>query len=201
MASDDWRIRIELHVPEHAQGLLGRLGFELDAEANELARALEGRHLVVSHDGNEVFVYASTGFEADHARRIVETELAAEGLGAAVGPVEHWLHDEERWDDEPPGPTPEEEILAEGRAPWEVRVECASREEAEELATRLEAEGYGVARRFRFVIAGTATRQEAEELATRLHGEVEASSQLVWESVPQNPFIIFGGMGGTGTPL
>jgi len=201
MARDDWRIRIELHEPERAHGFLARLGLEVDAEANELARALEGRQLVVSHDGNEVFVYASTGFEAERARTIVETELAAERLEADVGPVEHWLHEEERWDDEPPGPTPEEELLAEGRAPWEVHIECRSRDEAAELASQLDAEGYGVARRFRYVIAGTATREEAEELAARLHGEVEPSSQLVWEAVPQNPFVIFGGIGGTGTPL
>ena len=62
MGRDDWRIRIELREPEHATGFLARLGLELDAEADELARALEGRHLVVSHDGNEVFVYASSGF-------------------------------------------------------------------------------------------------------------------------------------------
>jgi len=201
MARDDWRIRIELHEPAHAHGFLARLGLELDAEANDLVRALEGHHLAVSHDGNEVFVYASSGFEVEHARKIVETELAAEGLEADVGPVEHWLHDEERWDDEPPGPTPEEELLAEGRAPWEVRVECKSRDEAAALAKQLEAEGYGVARRFRYVIAGTATRAEAEALAARVHGEVEPSSQLVWETVPQNPFVIFGGIGGTGTPL
>jgi len=201
MARDDWRIRIELREPEHATGFLARLGLELDAEADELVRALEGRHLVVSHDGSEVFVYASSGFEAESARKIVQTELVAEGLDADVGPVEHWLHDEERWDDEPPGPTPEEELLAEGRAPWEVRIECRSRDEAAELAARLEAEGYGVARRFRYVIAGTATREEAEELAQQLHGEVEPSSQLVWEAIPQNPFVIFGGIGGSGTPL
>jgi hypothetical protein len=201
MARDDWRIRIELHEPERASGLLARLGFELGSEAEELARALEGRHLVVSHDGNEVFVYASTGFEAERARPIVQSELAAEGLEADVGPVERWLHAEERWDDEPRGPTPEEELLAEGRAPWEVRVECQSRDEAIELAARLEAEGYGVARRFRYVIAGTATREEAEELARQVHGEVEPSSQLVWETMPQNPFVIFGGIGGAGTPL
>ena len=201
MARDDWRIRVELHEPQHAHGFLARLGLELDAEADELVRALEGRHLVVSHDGSEVFVYASSGFEAESARKIVQTELVAEGLDADVGPVEHWLHDEERWDDEPPGPTPEEELLAEGRAPWEVRIECRSRDEAAELAARLEAEGYGVARRFRYVIAGTATREEAEELAQQLHGEVEPSSQLVWEAIPQNPFVIFGGIGGSGTPL
>jgi hypothetical protein len=196
MARDDWRIRIELREPEHATGFIA-----LDTEAEELAHTLEGRHLVVSHDGNEVFVYASSGFEAESARKVVQTELIAEGLDADVGPVEHWLHDDERWDDEPPGPTPEEELLAEGRAPWEVRIECRSRDEAAELAARLEAEGYGVARRFRYVIAGTATQDEAEKLAQRLHGEVEPSSQLVWEAIPQNPFVIFGGIGGSGTPL
>jgi hypothetical protein len=199
MARDDWRIRIEL--PEEHESFLARLGLDLGSEARDLARELEGRQLAVSQDGNDLFVYASTGFEAERARAIVQSELAAEGLEADVGPVEHWLHDEERWDDEPPGPTPEEEILAEGRAPWEVRIECSSRDEAAELAARLESEGYGVARRFRYVIAGTATREEAEELAKRVHGEVEPSSQLVWETVPQNPFVIFGGIGGTGTPL
>ena len=160
MARDDWRIRIELREPEHATGFLARLGLELDAEADELVRALEGRHLVVSHDGNEVFVYASSGFEAESARKIVQTELVAEGLDAGVGPVEHWLHDEERWDDDPPGPDIDEEILDEGYAPWEVRVQCDSHQEARELADKLEAEGYGVVRRFHYVIAG-ADHQDA----------------------------------------
>jgi hypothetical protein len=201
MARDDWRIRIRLREPAHAHGFLARLGLELDAEADELTRALEGRHLAVSHDANEVFVYASSGFEAETARGLVEAELSTQRLDAEVGPVEHWLHDEERWDDEPPGPTQEEELLAEGRAPWEVRIECDSRDEAADLGAQLESEGYGVVRRFRYVIAGTATREEAEELAARVHGDVEPSSQLVWESVPTNPFVIFGGIGGTGTPL
>ena len=90
---------------------------------------------------------------------------------------------------------------AEGTAPWEVRIECESHHDAEALADRLEAEGYGVLRRFRYVIAGTATREEAEALAARLHGEVEPSSAYVWESAPQNPFVVFGGLGGAGTPL
>jgi hypothetical protein len=48
---------------------------------------------------------------------------------------------------------------------------------------------------------GAATKEEADELATRLHGEVEPSSAFVWENVPQNPFVVFGGLGGAGTPL
>jgi hypothetical protein len=199
MARDDFRIRVELPEEEHATGLLSRLG--LGSRAHELAEELEGRKLAVSQDGSELFVYASTAAEAERVRAIVEAEVAEEGLQARIGPVEHWLHDEERWDDEPPEPSPEEELLEEGIAPWEVRVECGSLREAEELATQLEAEGYGVVRRFRYLIVGTETREEAEALAERLHGEVEPSSAYVWENVPQNPFVVFGGLGGAGTPL
>jgi len=199
VARDDYRIRVELAEEEHAAGLLSRLG--LGSQAHELAEELEGRKLAVSQDGNELFVYASSPQEAEQARTIVESELAEDGLQATVGPVEHWLHDEERWDDEPPQPSPEEELLEEGIAPWEVRVECGSLREAEELADQLEAEGYGVLRRFRYLIVGTETRDEAEALAERLHGEVEPSSAYVWENVPQNPFVVFGGLGGAGTPL
>jgi hypothetical protein len=198
VARDDYRIRVDLEE-EHAHGLLSRLG--LGSKADELAEELEGRRLVVSHDEGELFVYASSPQEAERARAIVESELAEEGLDATVGPVEHWLHDEERWDDEPPEPTPDEELLEEGIAPWEVRVECASRAKAEDLADQLEAEGYGVVRRFRYVVVGTDTRDDAEALAKRLHGEVEPSSAYVWENVPQNPFVVFGGLGGAGTPL
>jgi hypothetical protein len=199
VARDDYRIRVELPEEENTSGLLSRLG--LGSWADELAQELEGRRLAVSEDENELFVYASSPAEAEQARTIVETVVAEEGLAARIGPIEHWLHDEERWDDEPPEPTPEEELLEGGIAPWEVRVELDSRREAEELADRLEAEGYGVVRRFRFLIVGAATKEEADQLAARLHGEVEPSSAYVWENVPQNPFVVFGGLGGTGTPL
>jgi hypothetical protein len=199
VARDDYRIRVELPEEEHASGLLSRLG--LGSRVHELAEELEGRRLVVSQDGNELFVYASSPQEAEQVRAIVESELAEEGLEATIGPVEHWLHDEERWDDEPPAPSPEEELLAEGIAPWEVRVECKSRHEATALADRLERDGYGVVRRFRYLVVGAATKEEADELAIQLHGEVEPSSAYVWENAPQNPFVVFGGLGGSGTPL
>jgi hypothetical protein len=199
VARDDYRIRVELPEKENASGLLSRLG--LGSWADELAEELEGRRLVVSQDEGELFVYAASAAEAAQARAIVESEVAAEGVEATVGPVEHWLHDEERWDDEPPEPSPEEELLEEGIAPWEVRVELDSHHVATELADRLESEGYGVVRRFRYLLVGAATKEEADELAARLDGEVEFSSAYVWETVPQNPFVVFGGLGGSGTPL
>jgi hypothetical protein len=191
--ADDWRIRIT--IGDEANGLLDRLGDALGGDAAELAAELEQRRLAVSRDGDELFVYASTPAEADRARKLIATVVQAEQLEARLGPVEHWLDEEDRWDDEPPGETWEEEELARGLAPWEVRVECASHQQARQLADQLEAEGYRPERRFQYLIVGTASREDAEALATRLHGEVEPGGGLVYEVEPANPFAIFGGMG------
>jgi hypothetical protein len=195
MAQDDWRIRIEVEEEEHASGLLERLSGDLDSEARELAQDLESRRLVVSQDGDTIFVYATTRAEAESAHAVVEAQLRARGVEARTSRVEHWLDEEDRWDDEPPGETWEEEELHRGYAPWEVRVECSSRQEAGELADQLETEGYKPERRFNYLIVGTATREDADALAARLHGEVEAGGEVVWETTPSNPFAIFGGLG------
>jgi hypothetical protein len=195
MAEDDWRIRIEVEEDEHATGLLDRLAGDLGSEARELAGELRERRLAVSRDGETVFVYADTRTEAEQALKVVEAELSENGIEARTSRVEHWLDEEDRWDDEPPGVTWEEEELDRGFAPWEVRVECQSRQEAAELADRLEAEGYKPERRFQYLIVGTASREDADALAARLHGEVEPGGQVVWETSPANPFAIFGGLG------
>jgi hypothetical protein len=195
MANDDWRIRIEVEEEEHATGLLDRLGGDLDKEARELAEELESRRLVVSRDGDTIFVYAGTRAEAESAHSVIEAQLRAHGIEARTSQVEHWIDEEDRWDDEPRGETWEEEELERGYAPWEVRVECASRQEANELAEQLESEGYKPERRFSYLIVGTASREDADALAARLHGEVEAGGEIVLEAEPRNPFAIFGGLG------
>jgi hypothetical protein len=198
---DDWRIRIDLEE-EHAEGLLERLGLDLGSESRKLAEELEGRRLAVSRDDETIFVYAGSRNEAETARSIVEAELREEGAEAKIGKIEHWLADEDRWDDEPPEQfEPEQEVLEHGHAPWEVRVEAGSPHKAEELARRLQDEGYGVLRRHTYVLVGASSEDEAKELARRLHGEAEASGELVYETLPQNPFAIFGGLGGSGTPI
>lgn len=199
--SDDWRIRIDVEE-EHADGLLERLGLDLGSEARELADDLKGRRLAVSRDDETIFVYAGSQAEAETARSIVDAELREVGAAARIGPIEHWLADEDRWDDElPQGFEPEQEVLEHGHAPWEVRVEAGSPQEAEELARRLQDEGYGVLRRHTYVLVGASSEEEAHDLAKRLHGEAEASGELVYETLPQNPFAVFGGLGGTGTPI
>jgi hypothetical protein len=192
--ADDWRIRIEVEEA-HAGGLLDRLGADLDEEARELARELEKRRLAVSRDGDEIFVYASSRPEAERAHGVIEAQLRSLGGAARATRVEHWLEDEERWDDEPAGETWEEEELDRGYAPWEVRVQCASRDEAKTLAETLEGEGYNPVRRFHYLIVGTASKEDADALAIRLHGRAEPGGELVWETAPQNPFVVFGGLG------
>ncbi|MDQ3894717.1 MAG: hypothetical protein M3292_08660 [Actinomycetota bacterium] len=195
MARDDWRIRIELDEHE-AAGLLSRLGLDLGSEARELARELEERRLAVSRDGESVYIYAGSSLEAEQARDVAEAVLREEGIAPRSVRIEHWLTEEDRWNDEPASePDVAEDVLRRGYAPWEVRVECESAGAARELAERLEDEGYGVVHHFRYVIAGTATREEAAALARRVHGEVEPGGELVWEVAPQNPFAIFGGLG------
>jgi hypothetical protein len=199
--NDDWRIRIELEE-EHAEGLLDRLGVDLGSEARNLADELQGRRLVVSRDDETLFVYAGSRTEAERAHDVIEAQLREDGAEARVGRIEHWLADEDRWDDEPPQEfEAEQEVRDEGLSPWEVRVEASSPQEAQALADKLEAEGHGVVRRHTYILVGAATEEEAQELAKRLHGQAEASGELVYETLPQNPFVIFGGLGGSGTPL
>src|SRR5215210_1785932 len=195
MAHDDWRIRIQLPDEEGARGLLERLGLA-SSDADELAAELRAQRLAVSQDGENVFVYASTGMQVEQASRIVEEELADEGLTPSRFITEKWLPDEDRWDDEPDQPDVEEELIERGYAPWEVRVDTKTLGEADELAEQLRDEGYDVSRTFTYVIVGTANREDAVELARRIHGEVEPGGELVYEVQPRNPFAVFGGLGG-----
>ena len=194
MANDDWRITVEV---EGAKDVAGRLSGDLSAEAQELADDLKGRRLSVSVDDETLFIYCGSAGDAEKARSVVEAELNASGIAARTSKVEHWLDAEERWDGEPPTETWEEEELDEGYAPWEVRVECGSREHAQALAAQLAAEGYKPLRHSHFLIVGAASHEDAEALATRLHGEVEAGGEVVLEARSEawsrNPFAIFGG--------
>ena len=194
MAQDDWRVRIELPDEGGAQDLLSRLGLR-QSGAEELADELREHRLAVSRDDDTVFVYAATGMQAEQAGRVIESELNDLGLAPSRFVTERWLHEEERWNDDPEGPDVEEELLERGYAPWEVRVEADSLREADDLAEQLRGEGYDVSRTFTYVIAGTRTREEAAELARRVHGEVEPGGELVYEVQPQNPFAVFGGLG------
>jgi hypothetical protein len=187
MAKDDWRLRVELSEG-HGPSLLERLGLVKD-DADELAEELRDSRLTATHDDDTVFVYAATSLELERAKAIVQRELTELHAAPQALVTEHWLAGEERWDDEPAA-DPDAETLAEGYAPWEVRIRASDHGAARELADRLEAEGYGIVRRWDTVIAGCASREDAQALADRLHGEVEPGSQLVWEALQGHPFTV-----------
>ena len=181
---DDFRIHI--HAGDEVQPLYDRL-LEI--------RDHQGGRIAVSHDGGDIFVYASTAADAQRAGEAVHAIVREQNADAEISPVERWLEDEERWNDEPDDANWEDEELDEGYAPWEVRVDAGSRRAANALAEQLEGEGYRPLRRWSYLIVGTASREEAEALAARLHGQVEPGGELVWETRPGNPFSIFGGLG------
>lgn len=196
MANEDWRIHVELEQDgDQSADFFERLTGGLGDEARELAKALSGEHLAVSRDDNELFVYASTKKQAEHAHAVIEAELRERGLEATISPVEHWLEKEQRWDNEPKDETWEQEAAEHGWAPWEVNVCCKSHQEATKLAERLESESYRPVRRWRYLIIGTETREDAEKLADRLHGEVEPGGEVAWEEAADarivSPFYLF----------
>ena len=192
MANDDWRLRIELEH-EEKRGLLDRLGLR-ESEAEELAAELRDLRLAVTEEDGILHVYAGSSLDIERARTLIEKEFDELGLQAESMTTEHWLAAEERWDGAEPSQDYDDELVSEGFAPWEVRIPARDHKAAVELADRLEAEGYGVIRRWNFVIAGCADEEQARALAARLHGEVEAGGEMVYESMPQNPFRFFGGL-------
>jgi hypothetical protein len=188
MAKDDWRLRVELN--EGHESLLERLGV-VDNDADDLAEELRDSRLSVTHDEDTVFVYGAASLEMEKAKAIVQRELGELRIEPRELVTEHWLADEDRWDSEPKGPDADEETLAEGYAPWEVRIRTRDHRAARELADQLESEGYGIVRRWDTVIAGCASREDAQALATRLHGDVEPGGELVWEALKGHPFTVF----------
>ncbi len=168
----------------------------LSPEGSTRAHALRGGHVSVSGDDANLFVYADSAARAAQAHAVILAELAHHGVAATTSDVEHWLAEEERWDNEPPGETWEDEVAGRGYAPWEVRVSCRSRHDAIELAGRLEAEGYKPIRQWSHLIVGADSREDADALAARVHGEVEAGGAVVWEEAIDSdvvrPFAFFG---------
>jgi hypothetical protein len=192
MANDDWRLRIELEH-EEKRGLLDRIGLR-ESDAEELAEELRDLKLAVTEENGTLHVYAGSSLDLERARTLIEQEFDELGLQAESMTTEHWLADQERWEGSEPSQDYDDELVSEGFAPWEVRIPAADHKAAIELADRLEAEGYGVVRRWSFVIAGCADEEQARALAERLHGEVEAGGEMVYESMPGNPFAFFGGL-------
>ena len=104
MADDEFRVEVELD--EEGHGSLGeRLrSLDLDDEARERL----GSRVMVTRDGNHLFMYANTRESAAEAERVVRDLMAAEDLQGTVR-VTRWHPVAEEWKDadEPLPETPE----------------------------------------------------------------------------------------------
>jgi hypothetical protein len=215
--ADDFRIAVEFQ-DEGSILHFGRSLREREFE-KELREQLADR-VIVTRDGNEVFLYASTPDQARAAEKAVREVLEQQEVEADVSPVERWHPVEQSWEDASvPLPLTDDELAAErarqearesqetrdlGYAEWEVRVDLPTHRDAVELAERLENMGITpLIRRWKYLLIGTATDEEARTLAERIRTEAppgadvkaEPSAAIGWELTGQNPFATFGGFG------
>ena len=218
--AEDWRVTVTLHGPSQAALVAQGLG-EKELE-DDVRERLGGRVAVSGGDSDRdshIFLYADGEAPARESERIVRELVDEHGLEADFA-LDRWHPLEGRWEDAGvPLPQTEDERRAEherleaeetaesqasGVAEWEVKVELPSHDAASELADSLEAEGWAVVRRWKYLLVGCSNEDEARTLAARLEGEavpgaeieVEPGSALAWEAMPNNPFAVFGGLGG-----
>ena len=214
--ADDWRVKAALHEQGRLRGVLDVLrGHEVEREV----RKRLGDRVAVSAGDDTIFLYADTREAALEAEQVARAALAEHGVEADFA-LQRWHPLAEEWK---PGDDafPETEAAraaehaaleereaqksqASGQSRWEVRVTLGSHADAVELADRLEQEGLAVARRWRFLLVGADDEDEARALEERIRAElpedaeteVEPTTAAVAEVMPQNPFTIFGGLGG-----
>jgi hypothetical protein len=214
--NDDWRVQIE--AADEGQALLLVEGLGGPGPGHTLGAAFHDR-VMVSREGERVFLYAGTREQAEGARDLA-ARLAAENEWSLEISLAQWHHEAEQWED-PEKPVPETEAakraehaeliaaerqeVAEGKPPqWEVRVDLPSHRDASRFEDALRAEGLPSVRRWKYLVVGAADEDTARELAARLETEapaastvtVEGSGKVVYDERPPNPFAIFGGLGG-----
>ena len=214
--SDDWRLNIHVHDPEHAAQMAEQVaawGLQ-----DELEAAFKDR-VVLSADGSELFCYTATRAQAESVEEKIRSLAAEKGWQAEIK-LSRWHPAAEEWEDpDKPLPASEDDLAAEhavlmqrerdeareqGYPDFEVRVHCRSRSDAIALAERLRSEDIPSLRRWRYLLVGAADEDAAKELASRIAAEspqgavvtTEGTGRAANEVRPGNPFAVFGGLGG-----
>jgi hypothetical protein len=214
--NDDWRLQIDFQEQEHVRRLLERLDArELE---HDLSDAFHDR-VIVSRDGDHVFLYAGTREQAEGAGKLVD-KLAAEHGWDIDAELTHWHPTAEEWED-PDLPLPDgdaakaaehaaliaterRETEERGHPEYEVRIDLPSHHDAVQFEERLRGEGLPAVRRGRYLLVGATDEDQAKTLAERIEAEAPADSDVkaegTWQAAyaerPPNPFAIFGGLGG-----
>lgn len=212
---DDWRLQIDLED----EGIAGNLADHLRSAELEHDLALDlDRRVILSHEGERIFLYAGDRDQLDRAQAAIEKFLDEKGWEGELE-LRHWHPVAEDWEDpDVAEPTTDAERAVErerlmetedeeadergGLAEWEVRVEFPSHHQAREFAKKLDEEGLEPVRRWRYMVVGAPDEDEAKALAERIRAEAPADSKVTAEgslgyavrNQPPNPFFWLGGL-------
>jgi hypothetical protein len=214
---DDWRLQIDLDD----EGVAGNIADHLRAAELEHDLAVDiGRRVIVSSEGERIFLYAGDREQLDRAQSVIQKYIDSKEWKATLE-LRHWHPDAAEWEDpENPLPTSEAEKGAEheqlmeteeeetaargGRAEFEVSVKFPTQHEARDFAKKLEDEGLRPVRRWHYMVVGAADEDAAKELAERIRAEApddaevkaEYSLRELYDEQPPNPFFFLGGLAG-----
>jgi len=214
--NDDWRLQINLHDEEAADGLKD----ELDSEKlrSELSTAFHDR-VIVSHEGATIFLYAGDREQGEKARTLVE-EYAQREQGQLEVEFTRWHPVALEWRpaDEPlpEGAEAEasehqarvalerQECKERGYPDYEVRVVLEHHREAGKLADRFRAEGLPTVHRWKYLLIGATDEDQAARIAEVAREQAPAGSKVTVEGTlrsiedeaPPSPFWFLGGLGG-----
>jgi hypothetical protein len=199
--NDDWRLQIDLDDA----GIGGEISDHLRAaELKHDLKTTFAARVIVSHEGERIFLYAGDRDQLDKARAVVQGQLDQKGWDAKFD-LRHWDEGAEEWEDpDAAAPATGEKAAEPGElAEYEVRVEFPTHREARDFAKRLEDEGLQPVRRWRYMVVGAADEDAANALADRIRAEAPADSTVTaegslaaaWRERPPSPFWWLGGLG------
>jgi hypothetical protein len=214
---DDWRLQIDLED----DGVGGDIADHLRAAELEHDLAVDiARRVIVSHEGERIFLYAGDREQLDSAQGVIQKYIDSKGWKANLE-LRHWHSAANEWEDpDAPEPSTEAEKEAEherlmetedaetaarhGRAEFEVSVKFPTQHEARDFAKKLEEEGLQPVRRWHYMVVGAADEDAAKELAERIRAEApddaevkaEYSLRELYDEQPPNPFFFLGGLAG-----
>jgi hypothetical protein len=177
---DGWRVNVTLRDLSRRSRRLCRR-----TVVPEL-RGYAGDDIQVTSGKAHIFVYAGTVDAAERAGRIARQVLAQHDVSSDFR-QERWDPIGGSWHEAAPG-TPHDEAaemlaaheydqerdrqwsLATGRAAWQVRIELPSRHDRTALARHLRSEGWPVAKRRKYLVAGANCEDDANGLAQEVRG-------------------------------
>jgi hypothetical protein len=183
-----------------------------DHEVEDDARRRLGGRVVVSVEGDRLFLYAGTENAAREAEQVLTQVLAHRGLQAGDTVIERWHPEEEEWQS-PSVAMPQtdaereaeherleqeetQQSLKTGHALWEVRIALPSHHEAVELARRLQSESRPVIRRWTLLVLGANDEDDAHAMAQEISKEAPADARVtIAEQGPLLAFVPIGPFG------